>query len=80
MLFAGATVQALAAAAGPEALRAAAEWQSACAPLWAAVADAALIIVQQPAGSTLADVVAPAVEAADNWAPETGAPCRLTCP
>ena len=72
MLFAGATVQALAAAAGPEASAAAAAWQAACTPLWTAIADAAHLAAQQPPGGNLGAAVMPAVEAADGWAAETG--------
>ena len=72
MLFAGATVQALAAAAGPDASAAAAEWQAACTPLWTAVADTAHMAAQQPPGSNMGAAVMPAVEAADGWAAETG--------
>lgn len=72
MLFAGATVQALAAAAGPDASAAAAAWQGACAPLWTAVADTAHVAAQQPPSGNLGAAVMPAVEAADGWAAETG--------
>ena len=72
MLFAGATVQALAAAAGPDATAAAAAWQAACTPLWMAVADTAHLAAQQPSSGNLGTAVMPAVEAADSWAGETG--------
>jgi hypothetical protein len=74
MLFAGATVQALAEAAGPEASAAAAAWLSACTPLWSAVAQAVRLAAQQPPSGGLGAAVTTAVEAADSWAAETGAP------
>ncbi len=77
MLFAGGTVAALAAAAGSDAVDAAAQWQAHCAPLWAAVASVALAVTAAPASSGLAGCVKPAVEAADAWAAETGtAACK----
>ena len=72
MLFAGATVLALAAAAGPDASAAAAAWQAACTPLWTAIADTAHLAAQQPSSGNLGAAVMPAVEAADSWAGETG--------
>ena len=75
MLFAGATVQALAEAAGPDASAAAAAWLAACLPLWSAIAQTVHLAAQQPPSKELGAAVSPAVEAADSWAAETGGPC-----